>query len=35
MPEADDSTPGAMDKYLMAEVMLPHGSKVLKAKVTG
>jgi len=35
MPEADEVTLEAFDKYLMAEVLLPHGGNVLKAKVVG
>ena len=33
--EADDSTPEAYDQYLTAEVLLPHGGEMLKAKVVG
>jgi len=35
MPEVDEVTPEAFDEYLMAEVLLPHGGNVLKAKVVG
>ena len=35
MPEADDYTPKAYNKYLMAEVLLPNMGTVTKAKVVG
>jgi hypothetical protein len=37
MPETDDSTPEALDEYLVTaeEVLLPHGGEVLKAKAVG
>ena len=33
--EADEYTPEAYDQYLLAEVLLPHGGDLQKAKVTG
>jgi hypothetical protein len=35
MPEADEWTPETFDKYLAAEVLLPHGGELVRAKVTG
>jgi hypothetical protein len=35
MPEADEWMPEAFDKYLVAEVLLPHGGEQVWAKVTG
>jgi hypothetical protein len=35
MPEADEWTPETFDKYLVAEVLLPHGGELVRAKVTG
>jgi hypothetical protein len=35
MPEADEWTPDTFDKYLAAEVLLPHGGELVPAKVTG
>jgi hypothetical protein len=35
MPDADDYTPEAYDEYLTAEVLLPNGGEVTRAKVTG
>lgn len=32
-PEADDSTPEQYDQYLSAEVLLPHGGELQKARV--
>jgi hypothetical protein len=35
MPEADEWMPETFDKYLAAEVLLPHGGELVRAKVTG
>jgi hypothetical protein len=35
MLEADEWTPETFDKYLAAEVLLPHGGELVRAKVTG
>jgi hypothetical protein len=35
MPEADEWMPETFDKYLAAEVLLPHGGELVQAKVTG
>jgi hypothetical protein len=35
MPEADEWTLETFDKYLVAEVLLPHGGELVRAKVTG
>jgi hypothetical protein len=35
MPEADEWTPETFDKYLAAEVLLPHGGELVRGKVTG
>jgi len=35
MPEADDYTPEAYDKYLTPEVLLPNMGEMMKAKVIG
>jgi hypothetical protein len=35
MPESDDYTPEAYDEYLTAEVLLPNGGDVTRAKVIG
>jgi hypothetical protein len=35
MPEADEWTPETFDKYLAAEVLLPHGGELVRAKVKG
>jgi hypothetical protein len=35
MPEADEWTPETFDKYLAAEVLLPHGGELERAKVMG
>jgi hypothetical protein len=35
MPEADDWTPETFDKYLTAEVLLPHHGELVRARVTG
>jgi hypothetical protein len=35
MPEADDFTPESLDEYLTAEVLLPLGGDVTKARVIG
>ena len=34
-PDTEEYTPEALDEYLHAEVMLPHGGDLLKAKVIG
>jgi hypothetical protein len=35
MPEADEWMPETFDKYLAAEVLLPHGGELVRAKVMG
>jgi hypothetical protein len=35
MPEADEWTPDTFNKYLAAEVLLPHGGEMVQAKVMG
>jgi hypothetical protein len=35
MPEADEWMPETFNKYLAAEVLLPHGGELVQAKVTG
>jgi hypothetical protein len=35
MPQADEWTPETFDKYLAAEVLLPHGGELVRAKVMG
>jgi hypothetical protein len=35
MPEANEWTPETFDKYLAAEVRLPHGRELVRAKVMG
>jgi hypothetical protein len=35
MPEADEWMPETFYKFLAAEVLLPHGGKLVRAKVTG
>jgi hypothetical protein len=35
MPEADEWTPETFDKYMAAEVLLPNGGELVRAKVTG
>jgi hypothetical protein len=35
LPEADEWTPETFDKYLVVDVLLPHGGELVWAKVTG